>query len=96
MNKLLLLAVTGLISLTIQSLGATFPPKAIVKQTYNDSTIKGTALSNPKDAFKNLFETDNSEGINITKLNPKAVSFVQDYVEDHSDRLNRMKGWGKP
>ncbi len=97
MNKLLLLAFTGFISLTLQSLGAALPPnKALVKQLYTDSAIKGIALNNPKDAFKNLFETDNSQGINITKLNPKAVSFVQDYVEDHSDRLNRMKGWGKP
>ncbi len=97
MNKLLLLAVTGFISLTLQSLGAALPlNKALVKQLYTDSTIKGIASTNPKDAFKNLFETDNSQGINITKLNPKAVSFVQDYVEDHTDRLNKMKGWGKP
>jgi membrane-bound lytic murein transglycosylase D len=95
MNKLLLLAVTGLISLTLQSLGATFPTKqeTTVKHTYNDSTVKGNNL---KDAFKNLFETDNSQGINITKLNPKAVTFVQDYMEDHAQRLNKMKDWGKP
>ena len=97
MNKLLLLAVTGFISITLQSLAAVFPPnQALVKQLYTDSAIKGIASTNPKDAFKNLFETDNSQGINTTKLNPKAVSFVQDYVEDHSERLNRMKGWGKP
>lgn len=95
MNKLLLLAVTGLISITLQSLGATFPASQVheTKATLNDSTGK---IYNPKDAFKNLFETENLQGLNITRLNPKAVSFVQDYVEDHADRLNKMKGWGKP
>src|SRR5215218_6955465 len=98
MNKLLLLA-TSLISLTIQSRGATHPSfqdELIVKQaTYNDSSDK-KLLGNPKDAFKNLFETETSQGINIAKLNPKAISFVQGYVEGHADRLNKMKGWGKP
>src|SRR5215204_57630 len=98
MNKLLLLA-TGLISLTIQSRGATEPSiqdQVIVKQeAYNDSSDKNL-LGNPKDAFKNLFETETSQEINIAKLNPKAISFVQDYVEGHADRLNKMKGWGKP
>ena len=100
MNKLLLLA-TSLISLTIQSRGAASPEKprqAVVSEQVanSDSTIKDVQLSDPKDAFKNLFETENSNGINITKLNPKAVNFVQDYVEENTDRLNRMKGWGKP
>ena len=98
MNKLLLLA-TSLISLTIQSRGATHPSlldELIVKQaTYNDSTDK-RILGDPKDAFKNLFETETTEGINIAKLNPKAISFVEDYVYANSTRLNKMKGWGKP
>ncbi len=98
MNKLLLLA-TSLISLTIQSRGATHPSlldELTVKQaTYNDSTDK-RILGDPKDAFKNLFETETTEGINIAKLNPKAISFVEDYVYANSTRLNKMKGWGKP
>jgi len=98
MNKLLLLA-TSLISLTIQSRGATHPSfqdELIVKQArYNDSTDK-KILGDPKDAFKNLFETETAEGINIAKLNPKAISFVEDYVYANSTRLNKMKGWGKP
>ena len=93
MNKLLLLAVAGLISITLQSLAATAPelPSTFA---YQDSVDKKNG--NPKDAFKNLFETETSNGINISKLNPKAVSFVEDYMEIHSTRLNRMKGWGKP
>lgn len=95
MNKLLLLA-TSLISLTIQSRGATHPPKEIahVKQaaTFNDSLKK----ANPKEGFKNLFENSTSTGIHISKLNPKAISFVQDYMEDNNARLTKMKSWGKP
>jgi membrane-bound lytic murein transglycosylase D len=98
MNKLLLLA-TSLISLTIQSQGATHPPKEtrIGHYTTNsDSLIKDQPLNNSKDGFKNLFEDENSNGNSLVKLNPKAVNFVQDYVEDNSNRLNKMKTWGKP
>jgi membrane-bound lytic murein transglycosylase D len=99
MNKLLLLATTSLISLTISSRGATYPihqPVIVTHTVYNDSTIKDQTLANPKEAFKNLFETEVSGGINVVKLNPMAVSFVQDYMADNSARLNRMKSWGKP
>lgn len=98
MNKLLLLA-TGLISLAIQSLGASHPLQGGLIVTppiiYKDSSIK-EILADPKEDFKNLFDTESSYGINITRLNPKAISFVQDYVEDNTSRLNKMKFWGKP
>ncbi|MGN6400900.1 MAG: lytic transglycosylase domain-containing protein [Flavisolibacter sp.] len=99
MNKLLLLATSCLICITLQSRGAIhylLSDERTAVANHNDSTIKEQGLSNPKDAFKNLFETETSEGINITKLNPKAISFVQDYVEDNGARLTRMKSWGKP
>lgn len=99
MNKLLLLA-TSLISLTIQSRGATHPLQehAGVKQKiiYKDSSIKEQVIPDPKEGFKNLFESETSNGINIARLNPKAVSFVQDYVVYNSSRLTKMKSWGKP
>jgi membrane-bound lytic murein transglycosylase D len=96
MNKLLLLA-TSLISLTIQSKGATHPVMSVAhvqRATNSDSTIKDQA--DPKAGFKNLFEDESNEGISMARLNPKAVSFVQDYIEDNNDRLTRMKSWGKP
>jgi len=57
-----------------------------------DSSIAGA-----KGGFKDLFEGTHADGslFNV-KLNPKAVSFVQDYVESHSGMLQRMKSWGKP
>lgn len=61
----------------------------------NDSSIKEVAV-NPHEGFKNLFETSTSvNGIDV-KLNPQAVSFVQDYMHRHTNFLTRMKGWGRP
>jgi membrane-bound lytic murein transglycosylase D len=95
MNKLLLLA-TSLISLTIQSRGATHPSKEVVNKIFfNDSTAK-SQNTDPKLGFKNLFETANVDGVNTTRLNPKAISFVEDYMEDNTDRLVQMKSWGRP
>jgi membrane-bound lytic murein transglycosylase D len=60
-----------------------------------DSSIDEIAV-NPREGFKNLFETTSAtNGMNV-RLNPQAVSFVQDYMERHSSFLNRMKGWGRP
>ena len=43
-------------------------------------------------AFNNLFENA-SNGV---RLNPQAISFVQDYMEKNGDDLLKMKDWGRP
>ncbi|HTM93074.1 MAG TPA: lytic transglycosylase domain-containing protein [Flavisolibacter sp.] len=94
MNKLLLLA-TSLFCLTClegYSLGAGNYANHISK----DSSIKDQQASDPKDAFKELFESESSNNASAFKLNPKAVSFVQDYWESEGDRLTKMKDWAKP
>ncbi|MBO9681602.1 MAG: lytic transglycosylase domain-containing protein [Flavisolibacter sp.] len=94
MNKLLLLA-TSLFCLTClegYSLGAGNYANHISK----DSSIKDQQASDPKDAFKDLFESESSNNASAFKLNPKAVSFVQDYWESEGDRLTKMKDWAKP
>lgn len=55
------------------------------------------AIDNPAYNFKDIFEP-NGLGLNSTgpRLNPRAVSFVQDYIEKHATDLNKMKDWGKP
>lgn len=88
MNKLLLLA-TSLISLTLHDFAAAMP-----KGFFNDSTEQ-RATVNPKDAFRNLFETESLDGMDISRLNPKAIKFVQDYLESEGARLEKMKSWGK-
>jgi len=61
-----------------------------------DSIIKDqVVLANPREGFKDLFESAASNEFTV-KLNPQAVSFVQDYMERFSEKLNRMKGWGRP
>jgi membrane-bound lytic murein transglycosylase D len=95
MNKLLLLA-TSLISLTIQSRGATHPSKEVIKESYYTDSTTAKTSSDPKLGFKNLFENDNVDGSNTTRLNPKAISFVEDYMAENSNRLTSMKSWGKP
>lgn len=50
-----------------------------------------------KFGFKSLFKTrfDPSKPYAV-QLNPRAVSFVQDYMKKHSKSLEKMKQWGKP
>lgn len=61
-----------------------------------DSIIKQVLYNDPKQGFKDLFITEKHDGLNISKLNPKAINFVQNYVNSQSGRLNRMKSWGRP
>jgi membrane-bound lytic murein transglycosylase D len=54
--------------------------------------------NNPAYYFKDLFETD-ALAINANsgpRLNPRAVSFVQDYIGKNARDLNKLKDWGKP
>lgn len=97
MNKLLLLA-TSLFCLTLQ--GYAGIPKqggaSVLKISFKDSSTKEQIVNDSKDGFKDLFETASEKDAYTTKLNPKAVSFVQDYIESDGSRLTKMKGWGKP
>ena len=101
MNKLLLLATTLICLTTLQGYTAGTSTKGgqfNSPYSFKDSTIKDQVIADPKAGFKDLFESASASlnGINITQLNPKALSFVQDYMEDHSARLTKMKDWGKP
>jgi membrane-bound lytic murein transglycosylase D len=98
MNKLLLLA-TSLFCLTLEGYSAGIPQQQGVASNANtnkDSSIKETAPADPKDGFKDLFEQNSGQTNFTTKLNPKAVSFVEDYMETDGSRLTRMKDWGRP
>jgi len=96
MNKLLLLA-TSFFCLTLEGFsGVPQLGGSYANQFFNDSSIKDQRTSDPKDAFKDLFDSESSNNSSSFKLNPKAVSFVQDYIEDEADRLTKMKDWAKP
>jgi membrane-bound lytic murein transglycosylase D len=63
----------------------------------NDSLQTNIATNDPRKAFKDLFigSTEKTESYSV-QLNPRAISFVQDYMGHHTKRLEQMKGWGKP
>ncbi|MCW3119494.1 MAG: lytic transglycosylase, partial [Chitinophagaceae bacterium] len=63
-----------------------------------DSLIKGIPfVADPKQGFKDLFVgVSGAGGLNTSQLNPRAISFVQDYMDTHAKGLEKMKGWGKP
>ena len=65
----------------------TFKEKQLVADTTRD-----------KYGFQSLFTVAKFDANKpyIDQLNPRAVSFVQEYVRKQGKELERMKGWGKP
>lgn len=62
-----------------------------------DTTRNKITVNDPRRAFKDLFITAGNDGENYSiQLNPRAVSFVQDYMMTHTRQLEQMKSWGKP
>ena len=69
-----------------------------------DTTIKeetpalaNIAVNDPKLGFRNLFATAvTGDGVNNARLNPMAVSFVQNYIAKNGKGFQSMKQWGKP
>ncbi len=57
---------------------------------YQDSTIDRYGF---KSLFKNKFDASKPYE---TQLNPRAVSFVQEYIRKQGKELQKMKSWGKP
>ena len=54
-------------------------------------------IADPKAGFKDLFLSANLvNGMSIEELNPRAISFVQDYIEKNGESMSEMKDWGKP
>ncbi len=49
-----------------------------------------------KNGFRDLFVNASATSNNGAKLNPRAISFVEDYVSKNSRDLEEMKDWGRP
>ena len=92
MNKLLLLA-TILVSFLIKDYASASPLRG--NSNHSDTTDVELLKADPKLGFKDLFEEGSENDFHFAKLNPKAVSFVQDYMEDEGDNLSRLKVSGK-
>jgi membrane-bound lytic murein transglycosylase D len=63
-----------------------------------DSPIAPVNVANdPKEGFKDLFVgKPEEEGLNQVQLNPRAITFVDDYMQKHRKSLEKLKGWGRP
>jgi len=60
----------------------------------SDSTL---IINDLKKEFKDLFITSNEvAGVNTAQLNPRAISFVEDYIQKHKKNLESLKDWGRP
>jgi peptidoglycan lytic transglycosylase D len=100
--------VKKLLLFTLYGLFALFDAKPAYSQqgsssfTAPDTVIsseleKNVARNDPRKAFRDLFITSSNESGNYAvQLNPRAISFVQDYMARHAKQLEGMKGWGKP
>ncbi|HVM87829.1 MAG TPA: lytic transglycosylase domain-containing protein [Puia sp.] len=67
------------------------------QQASNSSIINKNGNTAASDnGFKDLFVATSIGGSNGARLNPKAVSFVEDYMEKNGKDLQSMKNWGQP
>jgi membrane-bound lytic murein transglycosylase D len=64
----------------------------------SDSVARNmAAISDPKLGFTNLFSTAvTGDGVNGARLNPMAITFVQDYISRNRKGFLEMKKWAKP
>jgi membrane-bound lytic murein transglycosylase D len=81
------LAYFGLLVVALTTMSFTDPLNNRTSGT--DSTLKH---------FKSLFNTNKFDASKpyAAQLNPKAVSFVQEYIRKQGEELQRMRNWGKP
>ena len=92
MNKLLLLA-TILVSFLLKDYASATP---IGKATTSDTTDTELLRADPKAGFKDLFDAASTvSDFSLGRLNPKAVAFIQDYMEDEGENLMALKESGK-
>jgi len=71
--------------------------KIVVSDTGVNKEIPGLPVNDPKQGFTNLFTIAvTGDGTNGAKLNPMAISFVQDYISKNRKGFLEMKDWAKP
>ena len=66
---------------------------------FNDTTVaraknRTVDSANLKYGLSEIF--DYNSGENGVRLNPRALSFVEDYIDKNSTNLSKIKGWGLP
>lgn len=102
MKKLLLLSSYVLATICTHSAAAQNQNKKELKPAIIDSAVLPANVKVPskteKKGFTNLFESATDLELNTQgpRLNPQAISFVKDYIEDYGKDLSKMKGWALP
>jgi len=72
-------------------------PALLDTNVSNDIPANDLVRNDPRKAFKDLFvNAPTASGNYAVQLNPRAISFVQDYMDKHNHQLEQMKGWGRP
>jgi len=66
-----------------------------VKTILRDTVMSPSKLD-PNAGLSELFEASSLTSTTGVRLNPRAVSFVEDYMESHAEDLLKMKGWALP
>ena len=104
MKKFLLLFLLGWVAFSVTKAQQTVALESIsiAKDKISDtaSKLKDPVIVNEpntqKKGFKDLFENEGFSNTAGPRLNPRAVSFVKDYIEKNSEDLSEMKDWGRP
>ena len=72
-----------------------FPAKDTI--IIQPAAMVATALNDPKDGFKDLLKTAmTGDAVTGAKLNPMAISFVENYIARNKKGYQTMKVWGEP
>lgn len=95
MKKLLLLTAIPVTAFLYSFAGKAQSGNSDFTIPFKDSNILEETLLNPRDGFKDLFDNNATADFSV-KLNPQAISFVQDYMTTEGKNLNAMKSWGRP
>ncbi|HTE10638.1 MAG TPA: lytic transglycosylase domain-containing protein [Chitinophagaceae bacterium] len=82
-------------AVSIESSAVALESVSAAKDSINTAGASA-APAGKKKGFKDLFDNDNTAYTAGPRLNPRAISFVEDYIEKNSEDLEEMRGWGKP
>jgi membrane-bound lytic murein transglycosylase D len=103
-NHIAILGVSGFLLIQVAKATDISPKNIFPPISKIDTTIKGDSSmladqskADPKLGFKNLFSTAvTGDGINGARLNPMAISFVENYISKNKRGFIAMKDWAKP
>jgi len=88
----------GEYAVTVKPVPLPKPVSSSIDSAKKDTLVKKAEfVADPKQGFKDLFvSTSKVGGLNTSQLNPRAISFVEDYMEKNTKSLEKLKAWGRP